>query len=165
MPVPNVPFWLSAVNAEFKGNGWISSCAGPAQLGLPLWCSNFAGRSSWHSTINVGFRQESSTSKFVGYSAFRGVNYGSMSPAALLGRTVHYVRIATVARTESLAVLFSGNPGCSKVTLEFEGVGTYTIPYKQLSDGNAWYTADIYGVYTKFEPLRGQNIRLRAFAA
>lgn len=165
MAVPSLPFWLSSVNAEFGGNGWISSCAGPADLGIPLWCSNFAGRAAWHSTLTFGHRQDSSTSKFVGYSQFNNRNFGAMSPTTLLGHHVWYLQASTVARTESLSILFSGHPGPGNIVLEFEGIGSYTVPYRQSNSGNAWYSLDTYGVYTKLVAYNGRSVRVRIHAA
>lgn len=46
MAVPAVPFWLSAANTEFAGNGWASNIMSKAGLAVPGWASSLAGKSA-----------------------------------------------------------------------------------------------------------------------
>lgn len=50
MAVPNLPFWLSAANTEFGGNGWASNILSKAGIPAPRNCSALAGMSA---TITV----------------------------------------------------------------------------------------------------------------
>lgn len=46
MAVPNLPFWLSAANAEFSANGWGSDILSKAGLGATGLVSRLAGMSN-----------------------------------------------------------------------------------------------------------------------
>lgn len=46
MAVPNLPFWLSAANTEFAGNGWASNIMSKAGLAVPGLASSLAGKSA-----------------------------------------------------------------------------------------------------------------------
>lgn len=50
MAVPNLPFWLSAANTEFGGNGYASTILSKAGIPAPRYCSALAGMSA---TITV----------------------------------------------------------------------------------------------------------------
>ncbi|MGL6336899.1 hypothetical protein [Aeromonas jandaei] len=46
MAVPNKPFWLSIANAEFNANRWASNILSQANLSLPRYVGELAGKSS-----------------------------------------------------------------------------------------------------------------------
>lgn len=46
MAVPNLPFWLSAANAEFSANGWGSNILSKAGLGTTGLLGQLAGKSN-----------------------------------------------------------------------------------------------------------------------
>lgn len=46
MTVPNLPYWLLPVHAEFETSGAISNAGRAAKLPSQFWCSQFAGKSA-----------------------------------------------------------------------------------------------------------------------
>lgn len=130
MTVPNVPFWGSAIVAEF-GNPWISGDAAPAGLGFPLMMSQFAGRSAYTHTLTIANGSDSHVS-VCGYNSNKPNNpkFGAVSPTttpsgALFGQFSfmnvnnqnYYCDVTT----------FNGGRPADGATITVEGLGTISF--------------------------------------
>lgn len=130
MAVPNLPFWLSAANAEFSANGWGSNILSKAGVAVPGWCSQLAGKSAFvpTNTLTVGV---SVNNNQWGWNPVAATPYGAFSPATTGSVTWQYFYVNAASITLSSTVLVTGT---FEVTLATGA--SVTLRYNNLTVGS-----------------------------
>ena len=126
MAVPNLPFWLSAANAEFSANGWGSNILSKAGLGTTGLLGQLAGRSAFTptNTMTVGV---SPNNNQWGWNPVAATPYGAFSPVTTGSVTWRYFYVNATSITLSSSVAITGTfevtlaTGAS-VTLQYSGL-------------------------------------------
>lgn len=130
MAVPNAPFWLSAANTEFKGNGWGSDIRTKARLPAAGWLSELAGKSAFTptNTMTVGVSVNNNS---WGWNPVSSPPFGAFSPTTTgsVAWSYFYVNFGSIVLSSTDLIT-----GTFKVTLATEA--SVTIQFANLTAGS-----------------------------
>lgn len=161
--VPNLPFYLSQANAEFKGNGWASDILAKARIPAPQWLSNLAGRSDWTNVLTIGkarydawgYDSSSSPDYRMGELTPREIpNIGycsilNMQPDFFFGHGQYWITIPNIGQ---------------RITIEVEGLHGPIVC--EFSDGFGVYSAAVdVSILNWYKSNVGRQINVRILRA
>lgn len=163
MTVPNKPFWLSQANNEFKGNQWGSNILSSAQLAVPGWLGELAGKSAFVKTHTVvmGRLEFGSYIEYIAMTS--GAFESSITPTTLDNIQIDRICTDTVDRNSFYIMFRSNFDSGRKMTFQVEGgeVYTGTVPGTPGNQANNF----MFYVQNSFELLealwgKASNVRL-----
>ncbi|MBE8733901.1 hypothetical protein [Aeromonas veronii] len=163
MPVPNKPFLLSEANNEFKANQWGSNILTIAQLAVPGWLGELAGKSAFVKThtVVIGRFELGGFKQYIAMTS--GAFESSISPATLNNMKLDRISADTIS-PNSFYIMFNVNfESGRKMTFQMEGGEVYTgkVPGAPGSQSNN-FIFDVSNALAIFESIwrKTTNVRM-----
>ena len=156
MAVPNVPFYLSQANTEFKANGWASNIMGKANVPVPGWCSQLAGKSSASHQFTIG---RSGNGFWLGYGDGSSVSWSDQVHGNLSPRSWGPFKVTSLGcryDTYNTSFMTLAYPVSDEICeIKFSDGQTFVFEFLQSNEGSCTNEA---GWAAKIRSLVGQTV-------
>lgn len=162
MPVPNKPFLLSEANNEFKANQWGSNILTIAQLAVPGWLGELAGKSAFVKThtVVIGRFELGGFKQYIAITS--GAFESSITPTTLDNIQIDRICADSVDRNSFYIMFRSNFDSGRKMTFQVEGgvVYTGTVPGTPGNQANN-FMFYVQNSFELFEALWGKSSNVR----